>query len=192
MSPATKQKFRSSTLFDDWGFPDEQTHWKSMVPSSSSGRLICKRLHPAPDINSVDINFGEVFDTVLHGPELAKLSLSHLTPPQRTTLLNLIKNYWRIFSKKGVTVPVKDYQCEIDTGRARPIACKNPSFGPRELPIIKKAIAKLLELGYVLQIFDGAWLSKPLLAPKPHKKNVTDIQSFVWRFLCQLCCSQLC
>ena len=62
MSPATKRKFRSNTLFDDRGHPDEQTHWESIVPSSSSGRLIRKRLHPAPDIDSVDPTFGEVFE----------------------------------------------------------------------------------------------------------------------------------
>ena len=76
---------------------------------SASGRLILKRLHPAPDINSVNPTFGEVFDPILHEPHLAKLQLSHLTPAQQTTLLDLIKEYWRIFSKKGVTVPVKDY-----------------------------------------------------------------------------------
>ena len=65
-----------------------------MIPSSSSGRLIRKRLHPAPDIDSVDPTFGEVFDPILHGPELAKLQLSYITPPQQTTLLDLIKKYW--------------------------------------------------------------------------------------------------
>ena len=79
MSPATKQKFRPNTLFDDRGFPDEQTHWESMVPITSSGRLIRKRFHQAPNVESVDPNFGEVFDPVLCGPELEKLDLSHLT-----------------------------------------------------------------------------------------------------------------
>ena len=91
MSPATKQKFRPSTLFDDRGFPDEQTHWESMVPSTSSGRLIRKRLHPAPDIDSVDLTVGEVFDPVLHGPELDKLELSHLTHSQQSALKDFIK-----------------------------------------------------------------------------------------------------
>ena len=39
-----------------------------------------------------------------------------------------------------------------------------------------------MELGHVKQVHDGAWLSKPLLAPKPHQENVTDIDDFVWRF----------
>ena len=45
-----------------------------------------------------------------------------------------------------------------------------------------QAIAKLVELGYVGQIHDGKWLSKPLLAAKPHQENVTDIADFVWQF----------
>jgi len=40
-----------------------------------------------------------------------------------------------------------------------------------------------MNLGHVVQIHgDGDWLSKPLLAVKPHQENVTDIKDFVWRF----------
>ena len=62
------------------------------------------------------------------------------------------------------------------------MACQNPTFGPREQPIIEKAIAKLLELGHIKQIFDGEWISKPLLAAKPHQENVTNIEDFIWQF----------
>ena len=62
-------------------------------------------------------------------------------------MIAVIKKYWRVFSKQGVTTPVKDYECEIDTGDAKPIRCKNPIFGPHETPIIKKAIATLVQLG---------------------------------------------
>ena len=94
----------------------------------------------------------------------------------------IIKKYWRVFSKQGVSTPVKDYECEIDTGDAKPIRCKTPTFGPHETPIIEKAIATLVQLGLADQIFYGEWLSKPLLAAKPHQENVTDIDDFVWRF----------
>lgn len=76
---------------------------------------------------------------------------------------------------------VKDYECDIDTGDARPIQCRNLNFGPLE-PILEQAIAKLIELGNVYQIHDGEWLSKPLLATKPHQENLTDIEDFVCRF----------
>ena len=50
------------------------------------------------------------------------------------------------------------------------------------MPIIKQAITKLIKLGHVKQIHKGEWLSKPLLAPKPHQENITDINDFILRF----------
>ena len=87
-----------------------------------------------------------------------------------------------MFCKEGVTTPVKDYECEIDTGDSKSIRCKNLRFGRLETSLIKKAIAKLVDLGHVIPIHDGQWLSKPLLAAKPHQENITDIENFVWRF----------
>ena len=46
------------------------------------------------------------------------------------------------FCKEGVTTPIKDYECEIDTGNAAPVRCRNPTFGPHKTPIIEKAIAQ--------------------------------------------------
>ena len=73
-------------------------------------------------------------------------------------------------------------ECEIDTGSTRPIACKNPKFGPQETSIIEKAISKLLDLKHIIQFFSGEWLSKLLLVAKPHQENVTCIDNFVWHF----------
>ena len=172
-----------SPLFHDRGHPHPQDDWESMLPEVKAGRLIRKRRHPAPPLTDIDPNFGVEYDESVHGSMLREhLDVAHLTPPRQLELTNLIKKYWRVFCKEGVPLPVKDYECEIDTGNARPIACKNPTFGPREQPIIEKAIAKLVELGHVKQIHDSAWLSKPLLAPKPHQENVTNIDNFVWRF----------
>ena len=87
-----------------------------------------------------------------------------------------------MFDKKGLMGHVKDYKCVIDTGNHPPIACKNPNYGVHESEIMRKAIGKLLELKQVKQIHDGAWLSKALLAPKPHQEHITHIKDFVWRF----------
>ena len=94
-----------SLLFDNRGFRDKQAHYESMVPDISCGRLIRKRKHLAPDVKSVDPNFGEEFNLATHGPELDQISLSHLTISQQSTLKSLLQKDWRIFSKKGVTVP---------------------------------------------------------------------------------------
>jgi len=127
-----------------------------MLPEVKTGALIRKRKHPAPPLHDINPNFGVEYDEEKHGDMLrSDLDVSHLTPDQQTTVTNLIKKYWRVFCKEGVTTPVKDYECEIDTGDAKPIACRNATFGPRELPIIEKAIAKLLDLDHIEQIYEG-------------------------------------
>ena len=87
-----------------------------------------------------------------------------------------------MFSKKGVTTLVKDYQREMDTRNARQIRCRNPTFGPLETHLIEKAITKLVELGNAKHIYHGEWLSKPLLAANTHQENITNIEDFVWQF----------
>ena len=86
------------------------------------------------------------------------------------------------FDDTGVTILVKDFTCYIDTGTHPPIACHGLIYGPHETPIVEKAIHKLLSLKQIRQVFDGGWLSKGLLAPKPHQEGISDIENFVWRF----------
>ncbi len=94
----------------------------------------------------------------------------------------LIKKYWSVFHEKGVFVPVKNYKCVIDTGDAQPIAVKKILYGPKELPIMRNAMAALEKVGHIRQIHDGHWLFKALLAPKPHQEHVRNIDKYVWRF----------
>ena len=104
-----------------------------MLPEVKAGRLIRKRRHDPPRLRDVDPSFGEEYDEAKHGEMLRdKLCIEHLTKFQREVLTAVIKKFWRVFSKQGVTTPVKDYECEIDTGDAKPIRCKNPTFGPHE------------------------------------------------------------
>ena len=87
-----------------------------------------------------------------------------------------------MFDDRGTFIPVRNYQCVIDTGSARPIAVKKIHYGPRETVIMRKSIAALEKVGQISQIHDGAWLFKALLAPKPHQEHISDIADFVWRF----------
>ena len=112
----------------------------------------------------------------------AELTISHLTTFQQSVLTAVVKKYRRVFRKKGFTTPVKDCECEIYTGNARPIRRRKPTFGPLETPLIDKSIAKLVELGHAKHIYHGEWLSKPHLDAKPHQENITDVEDFVWRF----------
>jgi hypothetical protein len=94
---------------------------------------------------------------------------------------HLIKKYWSVFDNRGVWVPVKNYECVIDTGDAPPIAVKNISYGPKEIPIMRNAVAALEKVGHIRQMHDGRWLFKCILAAKPHQEHVCDIADFVWR-----------
>ncbi len=110
------------------------------------------------------------------------LNLSHLEPHVRDRVYDLVKKYWPVFDANGVFVPVKKYKCIIDTGDSPPIATKKILYGPKETPIMRKAIAALEKVGQIHQITDGRWLFKALLAPKLHQEHVRNIDNFVWRF----------
>ncbi len=88
-----------------------------------------------------------------------------------------MNKYWSVFSDKGMFIPIKDYECVIDAGSARPIAMKKINYDPCEVPIMDKAIASLAKLNHVCQVHDGPWPFKALLTPKPHQKHVTNIDS---------------
>jgi hypothetical protein len=108
--------------------------------------------------------------------------LSHLEPTTRDRIYELIKKYWSVFDGKGVFIPVKNYEFVIDTGDAKPIAVKKILYGPKEIPIMRDAIAALAKVGHIRQIHDSHWLFKALLAPKPHQEHVRDIDKFIWHF----------
>jgi hypothetical protein len=127
--------------------------------------------------------FSFPYDEALHGNRLRKeLDLSHLDIKLQQTIYALIQKYWSVFDERGVFVPVRNYECVIDTGDAHPIAVKKIMYGPNELPIMRKAVAALEKVGQICQITDGRWLFKAVLAPKPHQEHVRHIEDFVWRF----------
>jgi hypothetical protein len=147
------------------------------------GTILGKLKHPPPPIDVPDSQFHFTFDESIHGACLKEqLDLSHLNPPTQLAVINLIKTYWSVFNERGVWVPVQNYECVIDTGNAPPIAVKKIQYGPRELPIMRKAIAALKKVGHIRQIHDGRWLFKAVLAPKPHQEHAENIGDFVWQF----------
>jgi hypothetical protein len=87
-----------------------------------------------------------------------------------------------VFDANRVFIPVKNYECVINTGNSPPIAIKKILYEPKETPIMRKAIASLEKVGQIRQITDGCWLFKALLALTPHQEHVRHIDHFVWRF----------
>ncbi len=100
------------------------------------------------------------------------LDLSHLEPQVRNRVYALVKKYCLVFDKNGVFVPIKHDECVIDTGDSLPIAIKKILYGPKETPIMRRAIAALEKVGQIHQNTNGCWLFKAFLAPKPHQEHI--------------------
>ena len=184
VTPKPKHRHKLRNVFiDDRGFPDESDDYDRLLSTIDGGTVLRKLKHTSPPLDVVDPLFNVQFDDTLHGPLLDKyLDLRHLEPAQQAATLALIKKYWAVFDESTAFVPVKNYECVIDTGSASPIAVKKILYGPREIPIMRKSIAALAKVGHIRQIYDGRWLFKALLAPKPHQEHIYNIDDFVWRF----------
>jgi hypothetical protein len=183
---AAKNKSRrwlQNVFVDDRGFPDQSDEYYMLLDNIDSGTILRKLKHPPPSLNMVDPTFHFPFDECLHSECLCtQLDLSHLHPLVQSKVTALVKKYWSVFNKRGVWVPVWNYKCVIDTGAAHPIAVKKIQYGPKELPIMRKAISALEKVGHSHQMHDGHWLFKAVLAAKPHQEHVLNINDFVWRF----------
>ncbi len=183
---AAKQKEHGclkNVFMDDRGFPDQSDEFDTLLHNIDGGKILRKLKHPPPSIDVPDSPFHFTFDESIHGARLKEqLDLSHLDPPTQLVVINLIKKYWSVFDEHGAWVPVQNYECVINTGNAPPIAVKKIQYGPKELPIMRKAIAALEKVSHIRQIHNGRWLFKAVLAPKPHQEQVEKIGDFVWRF----------
>ncbi len=141
--------------------------------------------HPPPPIDEIDPSFDLPFDEALHSARLCQqLNLSHLGDALQARIYALVQQYWSVFDERGVWVPIKHYECIIDTGNAPPIAIKNIQYGPKELPIMQKAIAGLEQVGHIRQIHNVRWLFKCVLAAKPHQEHIRDTNEFCLALLC--------
>jgi hypothetical protein len=117
------------------------------------GTILRKLKHPPPPLNIVDPKFHFPFDEALHCRYLrVQLNLYHLDHSIQVTVTALINKNWSVFHERGVWVPVRDYECVIDTSNAHPIAVKKIQYGPKELPIMRKAIAALEKVVHIQQI----------------------------------------
>jgi hypothetical protein len=137
-----------------------------------------------PDLNgSIDPRFDNPFIPAEHEALMRKKTdLSHLNPNLQEKIYSVIREYWSVFDERGVFIPVKNYECVIDTGNAQPIAVKKILYGERKTVIMQKCISALAKVGHIHQVTDGSWLFKALLAAKPHQEHIINIADFVWRF----------
>jgi hypothetical protein len=111
-----------------------------------------------------------------------RYGLSHIPPTLQEKLDSIISDHWLVFDKKGVLIPVKNYECVIDTSTEWPIAVKKILYGKRKTMIMQKCITALAKVGHIQQSMDWSWLFKALLAPKPHQEHIKNIDDFVCCF----------
>ena len=95
-------------------------------------------------------------------------------------IMSLIKKYWDCFCKEGAKRTIIGYEFGIDTGNAKPVCCRKPSYGPYEAEIIMTFVRQLLGNEWISRC-RGPWGSQIVLAQKPHQEHVTAIEEFIWR-----------
>lgn len=176
-----KGRRKPNVFLDNRGHADPQQDWE-WLQEADFGKILRRRrrLHDIP--TQLDPSFNVQFDEAKHGAYLRdKLKIDHLPADKQAQLVDLIKRKWGVFNPEGMSIPVLDYECNIDTGSAAPIRSKRVNFGPNESKVMQPMIDKLEALGQIYQIFEGEWLSPALLAPKPHQEHVFDIADFIWR-----------
>jgi hypothetical protein len=177
------RKKACNIFYDDRGFPDESDAYNHLLHNIDSKVVLCKKKFVAPALDQDDPKFKYTFSEADHGKHLKnELDLFHLSLEQGAQLTALIKQYWCVFDDLGTFIPVRHYQCIIDTGSAALNAVKKIHYGPWEIPIMHCSIAVLEKIGQISQIHDGQWLFKALLAPEPHQEHISDIANFVWQF----------
>jgi hypothetical protein len=124
-----------NNFVNDCGFPDKTKHYEALLHNVDGGVILRKLKHPPPSLDKVGPLFNCPYNEAKHGEQMRRdLDLSHLEPQVRNCVYNLIKKYWPVFGANGVFVPVKNYECVIDTGDSPPIAIKKILYGPKENP----------------------------------------------------------
>ncbi len=171
-------------FLDNRGFPDQSDDYDTLFHGVDGGPNLWKLKHPQPDLDAqIDPLYYSLLVPKKHEAKMRKaMDLSHLNPTLQEKLYQIIRDYWSVFDEKGMFVPVKNYECIIDTGSAQPIAVKNILYDKLETKFMCKCIAALAKVGHIRQITDGSWLFKALLAPKPHQEHVENTEDFIWRF----------
>jgi hypothetical protein len=185
VEPKPKHRKRLQNVFlDDRGFPDQSDEYDHVLHDINSGPILRKLKHPKPDLDAPpDPAYHSEFIPKNHKAQMRKdVDLSHLNPNLQEQVYSMIHKFWSVFNGKGVFVPVKHYECIIDTGTTHPIAVKKILCGERETVIMRRCIMALAKVGHIVQITEGQWLFKALLAAKPHQETVHNTEDFVWRF----------
>jgi hypothetical protein len=140
-----------NVFINDRGFPDLSDEYNMLLHNIDGGTILRKLKHSPPDFDGPpDPSFLFQHNKVQHGSWMCKqLDISHLDKLLQDRIYALIMKYWSVFNKRGIFVPVRNYEWVIDTGNTPPIAVKKICYGPKEIPIMQKAIAVLQKVRHI-------------------------------------------
>jgi hypothetical protein len=118
VAPKLKCCKRMNNIFLDDYRSDQSDEYNHLLYNIEGGPILQKLCHPAPDLDGdVDPAFYAPFVPVKHEDQMrTDLDLSHLDPHLQEKIYSLIRKYWSVFDEKGVFVPIKNYECVINTG----------------------------------------------------------------------------
>jgi hypothetical protein len=120
-------KKRQNVFYDDGGYPDQSHDFDVLLHNIDGGTILQKRKHPAPPLDDIDPRFFAVYDQ-------GKLSICRIST--QVCNIKFIASSRNTGWLSWQFVPVKDYECVINTGTARPICVKKIQYGPRKTPIM--------------------------------------------------------
>ena len=169
-------------LIDDRGFPDRQVDYDHLEEHADDLPIL-RKSHGTPLPDTVDPNVDTKFNAIAHGAHLIQyLKTGHLAPDTAKKLIHVIKKHWRVFNPAGVKFSIIGYECDSDTEDVKPVSCRTANYIPRESKVTEKYLNALLDMHHIYQIVWSPWMSKALLAPKPHQETIYNIVVCVqWR-----------
>ena len=98
------------------------------------------------------------FNAAVHSMELERdLSFDDsVDAATRISITDIIHEFWDFFVKEGTKRPILGYESGIDTGGAKPIFCRKPSYGPYESKVTMAKIVHLMSNKWINQC-GGPW-----------------------------------
>ncbi len=114
---AKRQKRLQNVFLDNREFPDQSNEYDHLLHNIDGGPVLRKLKHPSLDLTApVDPAFFSEFILEKHEAEMRRdVDLSHLDPDLQERIYSMIQEFWSVFNSRGIFVPVKFYECIIDT-----------------------------------------------------------------------------
>ena len=97
----------------------------------------------------------------------------------RPVLRAFDETFFDVFAQEGMQNNIRGFEFNIDTGKCKPICCKQPQYGPHESRVIIALVEKLERKGIIEDDY-GPWGSPVVLASKPDQAHV-HWSEFVFR-----------